>query len=66
MGLGDSIMDNYLVCSNAECRMIMDRRINGESLDGVRQIVKTCPECGSDWSPESRSTNLPQFVETPN
>jgi hypothetical protein len=57
-------MDKYLVCSNAECRMILDRRINGEPLDGVRQIVKTCPECGSAWSPQNLNMNLPQFVMT--
>jgi hypothetical protein len=58
--------NNFLVCSNSECRMVLDRRVNGESLDGVRQILKTCPECGSDWSPESVNINLPQLVETPN
>jgi hypothetical protein len=42
-------MKYFLVCSNPACRMILDRRINGESLDGVGKIVKKCPECGSAW-----------------
>ena len=41
---------SHLICKNPGCRYILDRRINGESLDGVRRIVKQCPECGSDWS----------------
>jgi hypothetical protein len=43
-------MDSHLICTNPGCRFILDRRINGESLDGVRKILKHCPECGSDWS----------------
>jgi hypothetical protein len=43
-------MDSHLICTNPVCRFILDRRINGESLDGVGEIVKQCPECGSDWS----------------
>lgn len=43
-------MYKYLVCCNPECRFILDRRVNGTSLDGVQKILKTCPACGSDWS----------------
>jgi predicted amidophosphoribosyltransferase len=43
-------MDKYLVCSNPGCLFILDRRVNGTSLDGVQKILKTCPACGSDWS----------------
>jgi hypothetical protein len=43
-------MNHFLVCENPGCRFILDRRVNGESLDGVRKIVKQCPECGGDWS----------------
>jgi hypothetical protein len=43
-------MDSHLICKNPACRFVLDRRINGESLDGVRKIVKQCPECGGDWS----------------
>lgn len=43
-------MHSHLICKNPGCRFILDRRINGESLDGVRKIVKQCPECGNDWS----------------
>ena len=43
-------MDKYLVCSNPACRFVLDRGLNGTSLDGVQKILKTCPACGSDWS----------------
>jgi hypothetical protein len=52
-------MDSHLICNNPGCRFILDRRINGASLDGVRNIVKQCPECGSDWS------SLCPFCERP-
>jgi hypothetical protein len=43
-------MNHFLVCENSECRFILDRRVNGESLDGVRKILKECPACGGSWS----------------
>jgi hypothetical protein len=42
-------MDSHLICNNLGCRFILDRRVNGVT-DGVRKILKQCPECGSDWS----------------
>jgi hypothetical protein len=44
------VMNHFLVCENPDCRFILDRRVNGGSLDGVRKIVKECPACGSNWS----------------
>jgi hypothetical protein len=44
------MMNHFLVCENPRCRFILDRRVNGESPDGVQQILKSCPACGSDWS----------------
>ncbi len=43
-------MENVLVCENPRCHFVLDRRINGTSLDGVQKIVKKCPACGSGWS----------------
>jgi hypothetical protein len=43
-------MARFLICNNPECRFVLDRRINGASLDGVQKILKTCPSCCSDWS----------------
>ena len=43
-------MNHFLVCENPECRFIIDRRVNGESLDGLRRILKECPACKSEWS----------------
>jgi hypothetical protein len=40
----------FLICTNPECRFVLDRRINGAALDGVRKILKTCPSCRADWS----------------
>jgi hypothetical protein len=44
------MMNHFLICENQRCRFILDRRVNGESLDGVRKILRQCPTCGSDWS----------------
>jgi hypothetical protein len=52
-------MNTHLICNNPGCRFILDRRIDGESLDGVGKIVKECPECGSNWS------SLCPFCERP-
>jgi hypothetical protein len=43
-------MERFLICSNAKCRFVLDRRINGKSLDGAHLILKKCPDCGGDWS----------------
>jgi predicted amidophosphoribosyltransferase len=43
-------MSSFMICTNASCRFLLDRRLNGRSMDGVRKIVKTCPDCGGDWS----------------
>jgi hypothetical protein len=43
-------MDRFLVCASSKCRFVLDRRINGASLDGVQDIVKKCPSCGASWS----------------
>jgi hypothetical protein len=45
-----SPMERYLICENAKCRFVLDRRIDGKSLDGA-DIVKKCPACGGAWSP---------------
>jgi hypothetical protein len=43
-------MNHYLICANAKCRFLLDRRLNGKSMDGVQSILKTCPSCGGAWS----------------
>jgi hypothetical protein len=43
-------MDHFLVCNNAQCRFVLDRRINGKSLDAAQLILKKCPACGGAWS----------------
>ena len=43
-------MNQFLICENAKCRFLLDRRLNGRSMDGVRTIVKNCPDCGGGWS----------------
>lgn len=43
-------MERFLICSNHECRFVLDRRINGKSLDGAHLILKKCPACGGSWS----------------
>lgn len=43
-------MNLAAICGNPGCRFILDLRLNGRSMDGVRRIVTQCPECGSSWS----------------
>ncbi len=43
-------MEHFLICNNSECHFVLDRRINGRSLDGAQLILKKCPACGGDWS----------------
>jgi hypothetical protein len=43
-------MVRFLICNNSACRFLLDRRINGGTLDGVQRIVKQCPSCGGSWS----------------
>lgn len=42
-------MERYLICENLKCRFVLDRRIDGKSLDGAA-ILKKCPACGGAWS----------------
>jgi len=43
-------MNRFLVCSNAKCCFLLDRRINGSSADGLQQVLTKCPDCGSQFS----------------
>ena len=42
-------MERYFICNNPECRFVLDRRINGKSVDGAHLILKKCPACGGAW-----------------
>jgi len=54
-------MDHYLLCKNPSCRFILDRRVNGKSLDSS-QLLKKCPVCGSAWSSTCPSCGRPLRV----
>jgi len=43
-------MERFLVCNNPKCHFVLDRHINGTSLDDAQLILKKCPACGGDWS----------------
>jgi hypothetical protein len=43
-------MERFLVCNNPSCHSVLDRRINGKSLDGAHLIEKKFPACGGAWS----------------
>jgi hypothetical protein len=43
-------MERFLICNNPRCRFVLDRHINGKSLDGAHLILKRCPACGGAWS----------------
>lgn len=55
-------MDHYFICSNPKCRFVLDRRIDGKSLDGAHLVLKKCPACGGDWSSTCPSCSLALVV----
>ncbi len=52
-------MEHFLVCKNPKCHFVLDRRINGESVDGAHLILKKCPACGGAWSDKCPSCSQP-------
>jgi hypothetical protein len=59
-------MERHLVCNNPQCLFVLDRYINGGSLDGVQNIVRRCPACGSGWStscPFCNQTLIVNFIQ---
>jgi hypothetical protein len=38
-----------VICKNPRCRFILDRRIDGKSLDNAR-VLKKCPAGAGDWT----------------
>jgi ssDNA-binding Zn-finger/Zn-ribbon topoisomerase 1 len=43
-------MDHFSICRNPKCRFVLDRRVNGKSLEDPLLILKKCPACGGGWS----------------
>ena len=43
-------MERFLICNNSKCHFVLDRRIDGKSLNGAHLMLKKCPDCGGDWS----------------
>ena len=56
-------MSRFLICQNPHCRFIIDRRVNGKTLNGTQFILKKCPECGSPWSSNCPSCGQPLAVK---
>lgn len=56
-------MERYSICENPKCHFVLDRRINGKSLDGAQLILKKCPTCGGDWSSTCPSCRLTLAVK---
>src|ERR1700730_6632885 len=45
-----STMKHYLVCDNAQCRFVLDVRINGTRTGHAQFFPNTCPQCSGKWS----------------
>jgi len=52
-------MERFLVCKNPKCHFVLDRRINGQSVDGAHHILRKCPACGGAWSSNCPSCGQP-------
>ena len=56
-------MQRYLICDNPNCRFVLDRHINGKSLDGAQLLLKKCPACGGNWSSTCPTCSLTLAVK---
>ncbi len=56
-------MQRYLICDNPNCRFVLDRRINGKSLDGAQLLLQKCPACGGNWSSTCPTCSLTLAVK---
>ncbi|HKW56194.1 MAG TPA: hypothetical protein VJN42_02465 [Candidatus Acidoferrum sp.] len=56
-------MARFFICDNPKCRFLMDRRVNGRTLNGTQFIVKKCPVCGGNWSTTCPSCGQPLAVK---
>ena len=43
-------MENYLVCGNPSCRMVLDLQEVRRPQQVAKSLFSECPECGSQWS----------------
>jgi Bacterial regulatory protein, Fis family len=43
-------MASFLICSNAECRFIVDLREGAQLLPRSELTINECPECAHSWS----------------
>lgn len=58
-------MNHFLICENPACRFILDRRLDGTSLDGVLGLLPRCPECGGSWSAKCPFCSQAVAIELP-
>jgi hypothetical protein len=43
-------MNHYSICENPQCRLVLDRDIDGKTPSDAHLLLKQCPCCGSAWS----------------
>lgn len=43
-------MEYFLICTNPQCRHLINVEFVAQELDYSKLLLKTCPECGHPWS----------------
>ena len=43
-------MEHFLICTNPQCRYLVDLREGGQVLERSKLIITECPDCGHEWS----------------
>src|SRR6202047_3712287 len=47
---GDSVLEEFLICTNRNCRFLVSLREGNKLLPAAELIFSACPECNQEWS----------------
>src|ERR1700757_1613050 len=47
---GDSLLEEFLICTNRNCRFLVSLREGNNLLRSSELILSACPECNHKWS----------------
>jgi len=57
-------MTRFLVCANAQCRFLLDSRVEGSPHLAAQSVIPKCPACGGSWSSTCPSCGQPLAVKS--
>src|ERR1700676_4903750 len=47
---GDSVLEEFLICTNKNCRFLVSLRDGDKLLRRSELVLSACPECAQKWS----------------